>query len=295
MPRKAKPGDRIGKYEILKEMHVGGMAISYSARSSHGEKVFLKQYKSPSSRLAWYSAYVEYQNEVERRIASGTAKSFCCKAVEFFEADTGGKTYFQVFEFVEGEHDLATFLGAARINSSELPWDNRLTLAMVIMSGVNALHEAKVVHCDLKPRNIKLIRDDSIEAKYRLKLVGTDFSVLTDRRAPWHGEAGYVGSPNYFSPEHLRGEVPRLASDVFTCGLILYELLAGKHRYHADDPDQYREAALKHRAPVPKLLGKLPAPATDEEAQAVLHRCLSPDPDARPTARDVHAALKGDI
>jgi serine/threonine protein kinase len=51
-----------------------------------------------------------------------------------------------------------------------------------------------------------------------------DFSLLSDQRAPWHGHQGYVGTDNYRSPEHMtRGRLPGLASDVFTCGLMLYE------------------------------------------------------------------------
>ena len=73
--------------------------------------------------------------------------------------------------------------------------------------------------------NVYLIRDPSLGAGYQLKLIDMDFSVLADHRAPWHGYQGYVGSDNYRSPEHLtRGAMPGLASDVFTCGLILYEL-----------------------------------------------------------------------
>lgn len=293
MPRKAKPGDRIGNYEIIKELNVGGMAFSYSARSSEGCKVFFKQYKSPTPSVSWYHAYVEYQSELKRRVEGGTARSFSYKFIEFFEREFGSRTYFQVFEFVEGGHDLEALLASARRRRDELSWETRLILAKVMMAGVNALHEAKVVHCDLKPANIQLFHDDSIDAKFRLKLIDMDFSVLSDRTAPWHGEAGYVGSPGYFSPEHLRGQAPQMSSDVFTCGLILYELLAGSHPYGLDDPEVYADSALSHRAALPKLLGTAPPPAVNEEVQQVLHRCLSPVPADRPTAREVNLALNG--
>ncbi|HEV7221698.1 MAG TPA: protein kinase [Pirellulales bacterium] len=293
MPRKAKPGDRIGNYEIVKELNVGGMAFSYSARSSEGCKVFFKQYKSPTPTVSWYHAYVEYQSELKRRIEGGVAKNFSYKFIEFFEQQFGSRTYFQVFEFVEGGHDLEVLLASARRRRDGLSWETRLILAKVMMAGVNALHEAKVVHCDLKPANIQLFPDESIDAKFRLKLIDMDFSVLSDRTAPWHDEAGYVGSPNYFSPEHLRGEAPQSASDVFTCGLILYELLSGAHPYCTDEPETYAASALNHRAAPPTLLGTLPPPAADETVQQTLHRCLSPGPADRPTARDVNLALNG--
>jgi eukaryotic-like serine/threonine-protein kinase len=293
MPRKAKPGERIGSYEIIKEINVGGMAFSYAARSSDGCRVFFKQYKSPTPSVPWYHAYVDYQSELKRRIEGGTAKNFSYKFIEFFEQQFGSRTYFQVFEFVEGGHDLEALLASARRRKEVLPWETRLILAKVMMAGVNALHEAKVVHCDLKPANIQLFRDESIDAKFRLKLIDMDFSILSDRIAPWHGEAGYVGSPNYFSPEHLRGEAPQMASDVFTCGLILHELLCGTHPYGSEDAEDYAANALNNRAAPPRLLGTLPSPAANEAVEQVLLRCLSPIPSDRPSAREVNLALNG--
>ena len=71
------------------------------------------------------------------------------------------------------------------------------------MAGIAALHESKIVHADLKPANAYLIEDPTIGSGYQLKLIDMDFSLLADRRAPWHGYQGYVGTDNYRSPEHL--------------------------------------------------------------------------------------------
>ena len=121
-----------------------------------------------------------------------------------------------------------------------------------------------------------------------------DFSVLADRRAPWHGYQGYVGSDNYRSPEHItRGAMPGLPSDVFTCGLILYELLAGTHPYWRDEQAEYAALVREHAAKPPALLGVMPSPATNAEVSAALHRCLSPDPALRPTAAELRAVLSG--
>ena len=119
-------------------------------------------------------------------------------------------------------------------------WARHVTWAKVLMAAIAALHESKIVHADLKPANAYLIEDPTIGSGYQLKLIDMDFSLLADRRAPWHGFQGYVGTDNYRSPEHLtRGSVPGLASDVFTCGLMLYELLAGEHPYWRDDQAEY--------------------------------------------------------
>jgi serine/threonine protein kinase len=106
-----------------------------------------------------------------------------------------------------------------------------------------------------------------------------DFSLLADRRAPWHGHQGYVGTDNYRSPEHLtRGSVPGLPSDVFTCGLMLHELLAGRHPYWSEDQGDYAKLVLAHAAEPPALVGLMPPPASNAEVSATLHRCLRPTP-----------------
>jgi serine/threonine protein kinase len=127
-----------------------------------------------------------------------------------------------------------------------------------------------------------------------LKLIDMDFSLLADRRAPWHGFQSYVGTDNYRSPEHLmRGSVPGLASDVFTCGLMLYELLAGEHPYWRDEQAEYAKLVQAYAAKPPALIGTMPSPAENAEVSAALYRCLAPDPARRPTASELRAVLSG--
>ena len=292
MPRKAKPGDRIGRYQIEKEINAGAMAIAYKAACA-GETVFFKQYKSPTPTVPWYPRYVQYQQELKRRIESTNAKNFTHRFIEFFEASFGGRTFFQVFEWVEGGKNLAYLLQDARV-PGKVTWDQRLTLARVMMAGINAVHEAGIVHCDLKPPNIVLFEDRDIAAGYRLKVIDMDFSILKDQAAPWHGtDTGYVGTPLYFSPEHLqKGYTPIQPSDIFTCGIILYELLAGTHPY--PDEASYLDAALNWRALPPKLLGEITgAPNAHEVAVSIIRQCLCPEASKRPTAKDVNLALRG--
>jgi eukaryotic-like serine/threonine-protein kinase len=290
MARMLSPGEIVNGYKIEKKLHTGAMAVAYMARNSSGERVFFKQYKSPSVLVPWYKAYVDYQQELKRRIERGMTKNFTYRFVEFFEAIAGPQTFFQVFEFVESGNDLEFML---QKSGSSLAWEQRVTLAKVIMAGVNSLHKSNIVHCDLKPPNIQLFKDDSITAGYRLKLIDMDFSILEDRKAPWHGQEGYVGSPNYFSPEHLKGEVPKPASDVFTCGLILYELLAQGHPYASEDEDAYKSGVLNRSAHKPKLDGKMPGDADVTEVEDYIYRCLSTNAAERPTAEEVLSALNG--
>jgi serine/threonine protein kinase len=303
MAKKLKVGDIIHGYRITKVFGPGMMAISYAAQARSGEKVFFKQYKSPAPTVVWYSAFVAYQKELSARVRDGHAARFAVRQVDAFEERWGGPCYFQAFQFVEHGADLQQVLDAEReqhrVTKSAparvpLVWARHVTWAKVLAAAVAALHESKIVHADLKPANAYLIEDTSISAGYQLKLIDMDFSLLADQRAPWHGFQGYVGSDNYRSPEHLtRGAIPGLASDVFTCGLMLYELLAGEHPYWRDDQGEYAKLVKAYAAKPPALLGSIPLPALNAEVSAALHRCLSPDPSARPTAAALRDILNG--
>jgi serine/threonine protein kinase len=303
MAKKLKVGDTIRGYRITKVFGPGMMAISYCAQAPSGKKVFFKQYKSPAPTVVWYAAFVAYQKELAQRVRSGKAAHFAVRQVDAFEEQWGGRCYFQAYEFVENGADLQQVLDKERDQhrlTKSAParepavWARHVTWAKVLAAAVAALHEAKIVHADLKPANAYLVADSSISAGYQLKLIDMDFSLLADRRAPWHGFQGYVGTDNYRSPEHLtRGAIPGLPSDVFTCGLMLYELLAGEHPYWRDDQGEYAKVVQAYPAKPPALIGSMALPASNAEVSAALHRCLSPDPGARPTAAALRDVLNG--
>jgi eukaryotic-like serine/threonine-protein kinase len=303
MAKKLKLGDTIRGYRVTKVFGPGAMAISYAAQAPGGAKIFLKQYKSPAPTVIWYAPFVAYQQELASRVRNGKAAHYAVRLVDAFEERWGGPCYFQAYEFVEHGGDLQQILdeerethhrtGVAPLRDAGV-WARHVTWAKVLMAGIAALHESKVVHADLKPPNVYLIKDPSIGSGYQLKLIDMDFSVLGDQRAPWHGHQGYVGSDNYRSPEHMtRGAIPGLASDVFTCGLILYELLAGAHPYWRDDQAEYAALVRSYAAKPPVLAGTMPGPADNAQVSAALHRCLSPNAADRPTAAELRAILSG--
>ena len=303
MAKKLRVGDSIRDYRVTKIFGPGMMAISYAAEGPGGAKVFLKQYKSPSPAVIWYSKFVEYQDELSRRVRDGKAARYAVRLVDAFEETWGGRTYFAAFELVTNARDLEHMLEEEREihRQTKAPptrdpavWARHVTWAKVFMAGIAALHESKIVHADLKPANALLIRDPSLSAGYELKLIDMDFSLLADRKAPWHGYQAYIGTDNYRSPEHMtRGAIPTTASDIFTSGLILYELLVGVHPYWQEDQAEYAKRVRAYDIKPPALLGVMPPPGDNAEVSAILHRCLSPDPEARPVASEVRAALSG--
>jgi hypothetical protein len=154
MAKKLRVGDTIRGYRVTKVFGPGMMAINYGAQALDGQKIFLKQYKSPSPAVVWYGKYVEYQREVANRIRNGKAAHYAVRLVETFEEEWGGRTYFAAYEFVENGRDLDQMLEEerethrrTRIAPTRDPavWLRHVTWAKVFMAGIAALHESKIV------------------------------------------------------------------------------------------------------------------------------------------------------
>jgi serine/threonine protein kinase len=292
MPRKLRQDDIIHGWRILHDIHVGPLAMSYAALNDAGLKSFLKLYKSPTRTISWYQGFMDHQVAIHQRIERGPARAFTVRRFSGFEAEFGAAAvaYFQAFEFVEGGMDLESVTADIRSPKPRVSWPQRILMAKVLMAGVQALHDSGVVHGDLKPANVQVFPDSSIVAGYRLKLIDLDYAVLPDRLAPWHGRQGYVGTPGYYSPEHLKGMAPAPASDVFTCGIMLHELLTnhGNPFYGLSDED-YRRATNEWKAPEARLAGKLKR--REQGVVEIIRQCLHPDYTKRPTAAEVLAVL----
>ena len=287
-----------GEYAVRRILKSGDAAVACEAEEKGtGRKAFLKLYISPTSRCDWFRPYLDYERELNRRLATDDyLRDVSVPAVDVFAAPLRGAdgrplsrhpSVFQVFRWVDGGYTLkhATSRPAGE---PEPDWATRVYLAKIFVSALERLHERDVVHCDLKPENIGLepFKLPSGETRLRPTLLDMDFSILADRTAPWHGHAGYIGTPGYRSPEHLSGEVPGKASDVFTAAIILCELLAGRHPFASAFEGETDELGRRMRegetdfgdAPVP-LLGPC-----ETGLPGLLRAALSPDPEERPPA-----------
>jgi serine/threonine protein kinase len=300
---KFQEGDVIKGYTILKAFDPGGFAFAGKARSASGRTVFFKKYKRPGGAAAWYSGFVAYQNELKRVVqANPAAKALCYEFIEFFEVSKPGpprgqplRAFYQVFEWVEGGKDLKNVVEEIGSAASTVPWEQRVAFAKVMVQGVNNLHRVGVIHSDLKPENFYLLPDASVEAKFKLRVIDLDFSILEGRQAPWHGREGYVGTPGYLSPEHLTPDrVPEKASDVFTTAIILGQLLGGGHPAggRIDDYDELvREGRLE-----PIAIRQPIAHVPDLEfLNHVLNAALRFEARRRPTAQQLLEALSGQL
>lgn len=284
------------KYTILKEINKGGFADAFKAVDENGKAVFFKQYKSPSMLVPWFKDYFDYENELNRRLRSDPVLSTASVyALETFlgipcKPDgtkwTRNKCLFQVFPFIEGNKNLADVIEKS---PEKFDWEKRVYACTVFAFAMRKLHDANVVHCDLKPENVQIKMDPTIAIKYRPLLIDMDWSILSDRRAPWHGKQGYVGTVGYNSPEHLRGEAPLEASDVFTAAVILCQVLACVHpfgsRLGQEDFDKYVLSGKCDFASYKDIPFKGEIP---EKLAQLIFSALDVNPKNRPTMAQLH-------
>ena len=248
------PGDRLGPYEILAPLGAGGMGEVYRARDTRlGRDVALKILPAELANDATRRQRFEQE---ARAVAALNHPNI----VAVYDVGDG----YIVSELVDGEPLRAGRLGLRKT----------IEMAAQIASGLAAAHAAGIVHRDLKPDNILLTRDgrpkilDFGLAKVQTaRAAAADDATVTVRT-----EAGQVmGTPGYMSPEQVRGLATDHRSDIFSFGVILYELLAGKRAFHGETSVETMTAILKQEAPelpetVPPGLRQIVAHCLEKEA-----------------------------
>src|SRR5579863_4840870 len=201
------------RYRIVALLGRGGMGEVYRADDlTLGQPVALKFLPEEATRD---EAMLErFRNEV--RIARRVSHPNVCRVYDVGEVD--GCTFFTM-EYVDGE-DLASLL--RRIG--RLPSDKALEIARQLCAGLAAAHAKGVLHRDLKPANIML------DGRGRVRI--TDFG-LAGLVAEIEGANARAGTPAYMSPEQFAGGEVSPKSDVYSLGLVLYEIFTGKRPFHA--------------------------------------------------------------
>ena len=200
----------------------------------------------------------------EVRTARQVSHTNVCRIYDAGEADG---LHFLSMEYVDGE-DLASLL--RRIG--HLPKDKAIQIARQLCAGLAASHEIGVLHRDLKPSNIM------IDGRGRARI--TDFGLAAFAEDIGHAEI-LAGTPDYMAPEQLAGRDVSVRSDLYSLGLVLYELFTGKRPFKAG-------SATPPSSPSSFMEG------FDPSVERVILRCLETDPARRPTsALSVAAALPG--
>ena len=266
-------GTRLGHYEIVAAIGAGGMGEVYRARDTRlGRDVAVKVL--PSALAADPDALARFEREA-RAVAAINHPNI----LALHDIGTDNGIAHAVMELLEGE------TLKKRLESGPPPPRKALEWAVQLALGLAAAHDRGIVHRDLKPENVFLTRDGRIKildfgVARRDRVDGDVDSNLTTKTE--HGR--FIGTPAYASPEQVVGEPATPRSDLFSFGVVLYELLTGTHPFLRETVADTMTAIL--RADPPLLTGAVPG--APPAALRVIEHCLEKQPSERPSsARDV--------
>jgi len=260
-----------GRYRVVERVGRGGMGEVYRAVDLKlGQPVALKflpaELSDDPTRL---KALFE-----EVRLARQVSHPNVCRVYDIEEMDG---LHFLSMEFVDGE-DLASLL--RRIG--RLPTDKANEIARAIAAGLAAIHERGVLHRDLKPANIM------IDGRGNARI--TDFGLAQLQTEPGDPQL-LIGTPAYMAPECLAGgQTPTVQSDLYSLGLVLYELFTGKRAFEGETLKEITRLRRETTPVAPSHLQR----DIDPAAERAIQRCLERDPGRRPRgAAALAAALPG--
>ncbi len=266
------PGTMLAeRYRIVGLLGRGGMGEVYRADDLKlGQPVALKFL--PEHLLSDGAALARFHREV--RVARQVSHRNVCRVYDIGEIE--GR-HFLSMEFIKGE-ELSSLL--RRIG--RLPGDKAIQIARQICAGLAAAHDVGVLHRDLKPSNVMI--DEHGNARI------LDFGLAGLVEEFGHDEMR-AGTPAYMSPEQIEGQEQTVRSDVYSLGLVLYELFTGQRAFEASSLNDMIKLRRSDTAPTnPTAIVK----DLDPVVEKVIDRCIEKDPSLRPSsALQVAAALPG--
>jgi serine/threonine-protein kinase len=268
---------RLGPYEVIAPLGAGGMGEVYRARDTRlGREVAVKVMREGA--IAGADARRRF-----RREAIALCRLSHPNVAAVFDVGTEKDIDFLVMELIPG----ASL--AERLSEGPLPVAEVLPLSLQIAEGLAAAHDGGIVHRDLKPANIRVTPEG------RLKVV--DFGLALELEPSVHladmvtvTVPGQVaGTPAYMAPEVLSGARADTRSDVFSLGVVLYELATGHHPFPVSNAIELLNAIANRTAPSPRAQ----RPELPEGLDTVILEAMQREPSRRPTsAGDVLAALR---
>ena len=252
-----QPSTRLGPYEIIAAIGAGGMGEVYRARDSRLKrevaiKVLPVSFACDPDRIARF--------EREARAASALNHP---NIVSVYDIGRENNTCWIVSELVDGETLRRS------IDHGPLPARKAAEIAVQIADGLAAAHAAGIVHRDLKPGNIMFTRSGRVKI-LDFGLAKREHLATDSNTRELTNEGTVLGTAGYMSPEQVRGEDVDYRSDIFSFGVILYEMLAGKQAFNGSSSIEVMNAILKDDPP------ELP-PSVPPGLERIVRRCLEKD------------------
>jgi len=211
--------NRLGRYEVLCELGQGAMGLVYKARDPLIDRIVA--IKTINLGLA-----LDEKEEYEGRFyqeAKAAGRLSHPNIVTIYDVGKNGDVAYIAMEFLEGR-ELRDIMN----DDGLMPVDQVLDIVAQVSQGLAYAHEHDIVHRDVKPSNVMVVRDGHVKI--------TDFGIARMASSAVQTQAGMVlGSPKYMSPEQVMGKPIDQRSDIFSLGVMLYEMLTGQAPFNGDN------------------------------------------------------------
>ncbi|MDY4192524.1 MAG: Stk1 family PASTA domain-containing Ser/Thr kinase [Oscillospiraceae bacterium] len=248
-----------GRYEIAELIGVGGMANVYKAHDIVEDrlvavKILREEYSSSAEFLR------RFRNE-SRAIAVLNHPNI----VKVYDVGFSERIQFIVMEYIDGI-TLKEYIG----QQGQVRWKEAVHFTVQTLRALQHAHDKGIVHRDIKPENLMLLRDGTIKVMDFgiARFSRSQSATITDRA---------IGSVHYISPEQARGELTDGKSDLYSVGVILYEMLTGRLPFEADSAVSVAIKQIQSEAPRPRRLN----PDIPEGLEAITLRAMQKDPARR--------------
>lgn len=255
------------RYEILERIGTGGMAIVYKAKCHRLNR--LVAVKILKSDLAQDEDFRRRFNAESQAVAQLSHPNI----VSVYDVSKGGDIEYIVMELIDG-----ITLKQYMEKRGQLNWRESLHFITQIMRGLSHAHSRGIIHRDIKPQNIMVLRDGSV------KVADFGIACLADSAQTLTQEA--LGSVHYISPEQARGDRPDARSDIYSSGVVLYEMLTGRLPFEGESAVS---VAIQHLSSIP-LAPREINPDIPEQLELICMKAMAPDLEHRYQSADAMIA-----
>lgn len=277
------PGETLlNRFRIVRFIGRGGMGEVYESEDLQLGRVALKTIRSDLASRPHMLARFRQEVQLARKVTSPNV----CRIHELFPLPSGGHrgaAAFLTMEFLEG-----VTLGETIERAGPLPLAEAASVAQQLCAALQAIHDAGVIHRDIKSRNVMLVpRHGATQAVVMDLGLAREFGpdAKTDLTMP----GAIMGTPQYMAPEQFEGIQATRATDVYALGLLLYETVTGKHPFQASTPMGAAVRRAKRPAPPSTVREGVP-----KHWDGAIFRCLEYDAARRyQSANEVGEALRG--
>jgi hypothetical protein len=251
--------DRIGNYRVLSEVGAGGMAVVYKAiQEPLGRLVAIKALKSTIAMDSQFAVRFER----EAHFMASLQHENILHVVDFVK---DGNSMYIVMEYVQGI-DLYDLLELSPV----LPAEEAAIVALQIARALDYAHFRGIIHRDIKPANIMLSHQGEV------KLM--DFGIARDDKLSDLTETGTgLGTPSYMSPEQILGDKLDFRSDIFSVGIVLYQMVTGQKPFVEDESRTVMQKIRLDRFTPPRKLN----PKVPRQLERIMARCMEKMPASR--------------